>query len=107
MVRLVGLEIVDVVCHLDKEAVGQYSHSINDTKNGFADCAVNNREVGNIGGVGKVKLEAWCVEEGDLCCTNLVLASVCIRDGLRVEFAHTKGMTFVNGHKSTLIRPFM
>lgn len=76
MVGLVALEVIDVVHHLDEEAVGEYGHAIDDAEDGLADGAVDNREVGNVGGVGEVELEAWGVEEGDLCCTDLEISLV-------------------------------
>ena len=81
--RLVALEVINVVHHLDEEAVGEYGHAIDDAEDGLADGAVNNRKVGNVCGVGEVELEAWCVEEGDLCGSDLNVAL--IQDSIRCE----------------------
>jgi hypothetical protein len=41
VVRLMTLEVIDIVRHLDKEAVRKYGHAIDDTEDGLTNCAVN------------------------------------------------------------------
>ena len=62
----VRLEVVVVRVDVDQEAVWQNCHAVDDAKDYLAHSAVDDGEVGDVGGAGEVELEDGWVDKGDL-----------------------------------------
>jgi hypothetical protein len=95
-VRLVCLEVIVVVVKFDKEAVGENGHARDNAKDCVSDGLLDQKTVGDVGSIREVKLEAWRVDERDLCGSNLYLVLVGCSVVCRGT-APTNGMMFVRG----------
>jgi hypothetical protein len=75
---LVSLEVVIIGVELDQEAVRQDGHARDDAENRVPHGLLDQKAVGNVGGIGKVQLQTGWVDECDLCSPNLVIISVLV-----------------------------
>lgn len=73
---LVCLEPVIVGIQLDEVTVGQDGQGRDNVEDDLADRLLDQEAVSNIGGVGEVELQSRWVDEGDLCCSDLMLELV-------------------------------
>ena len=106
MFMLICLEPVVVGIEFDKEAVGKDSHARDDTKDGVSYGLFNQEAVCDVGGIGKVELESWWVDKGNLRSPDLRFILVFFGGRLNGNMALTNGMTFVSGQSKTVSLPF-